>query len=330
MSNHISFASLNLYNFQAVGEKVYSKVVTQKAYQQKLKWTQDKIFEVDADVIAFQELWTRACLVDVFSDPRLTDYELIFIKDGINASWKNIAVAMAVRTPWKVTGKKRFKQFPFTNITQLDDPDVGEDHEVDVSIKRFSRTILKVTIDNPDDAQSQPIDVYVAHFKAKLPSNRQARHITAKHRKAIATAISTIRRTAEAAALRWILTNAMKGNNQPTVVIGDLNDDPRSNTLTILTEQPNLSANAGGRDTALYSCLQLEQLKSHRDVIYTHQYNNLKDTLDHILVSREFFEYSASARFKHVGTRVWNDFIEDEHVYSSDHGIIRAEFEVEG
>ena len=324
MASNISFASFNLYNLQEVGKRVYRTLVTRRAYEPKVKWTRDKLVELDADVIAFQELWARSCLEEVFRDDRLSGYQLVYIKDRPGDTWGNIAVAMAVRSPLVVTAVRRFKKFPFSNITQIDDPEVGEDHEVDLNITRFSRTVLKVTIKANNDPQ--PIDVYAAHFKAKLPSNRQAKDIVPKHRNAIATAISTIRRTAEAAALRWIVTNAMTRDRRPTVVIGDLNDDPRSNTLTILTEQPNLSKQVDASETALYSCLQFEQLKSHRDVLYTHEYNNLKDSLDHILVSSEFFEHADGSIWRHGSTRVWNDFVEDDLAHTSDHGIIRAEF----
>ncbi len=213
--------------------------------------------------------------------------------------------------------KTTIKDFPFSNLLKVDEDD-DEDDELEVNIKRFSRSVLKVTIKNGGET----IDVYAAHLKAKLPT--KVKNITKKHQGAIGSAVSTIRRTAEAAALRWELTNAMKGNSNPVVLMGDLNDDPRSNTLAIITEQPTMSAKSSGRDTALYSTLQLEQLKSFRDVFYTHDYNNTKDTLDHILVSKEFF--APRAKWKHKETKIWNDYIEDDDGASSDHGIIKTSF----
>ena len=59
-----------------------------------------------------------------------------------------------------------------------------------------------------------------------------------KHAKGIGSAISTIRRTAEAAALRFILSEQMKQTQTPVIVIGDINDGQHSNTANILTEQP--------------------------------------------------------------------------------------------
>lgn len=321
MSRKISFASFNLYNFQETGKKVYFHTVTSSEYTAKRDWTRAMLKTIDADVIAFQELWSMSCLEDVFDTPKLADYALHFIKD----SWGGIAVALAIRSPWKIKedGLDVIKTFPFSQLVKVDEGD-DEDDEVDISISRFSRSILKATIVNADSSTIEDITIFACHLKAKLPT--KVRDISNRHEDAIGAAVSTIRRTAEAAALRMILTEHLNGDNKPTVVIGDLNDDPSSNTLSIITEQPNMSKNATGGNTCLYSSLQLQQLQSYRDIFYTHDYKNHKDTLDHILVSKAFFENSSDAKWAHVETKVWNDFIDDGHKYSSDHGIIRSEF----
>ncbi|MCJ9430704.1 endonuclease/exonuclease/phosphatase family protein [Kordiimonas marina] len=316
MTGDISFASFNLYNFQEAGKKMRGRKVPQKLYDQKVAWTSDMIGRLDADVIAFQELWNPKCLQDVFS--AFPDYKLIFIAD----SWYDIAVAMAVRPPWKLKAKKLHKEFPFKSLYKAKQQG-GEDDEVDVRINRFSRTVIEATLENPA-SDAPDVTVFAAHLKSKLPTHltRAAKN----HQSAMGAAVSTIRRTAEAAALRCILTDKMKRTDRPVVVLGDMNDDPRSNTLALLTEQPSLMPTARGADVGLYSALQLQQLRSFRDVFYTHDFNRLKDTLDHILVSEQFFEPSTDALWRHTETKVWNDYLEDDAKYTSDHGIIRAGF----
>lgn len=329
MAGEISFASFNLYNFQSAGRSVYRKTVTNAAYKKKLQWTRSRIIDLDADVVAFQEAWSKDALDDVFDHQDLGDYKLVYLRHnnqpGKDNPWYNIAVAVAIREPWKMRSgsKKLIKNFPFTNITKVDEND-GEDDEIDVKIDRFSRTIIRLDLELPGEDRVPNIRLYAAHLKAKLPT--RVDNVTAKHRAALGSAVSTIRRTAEATALRWELTNQMKGNAMPTVVIGDLNDDPNSNTLAILTEQPTMDSNARGRDTAMYSSLQLQQLKSFRDVYYTHEFRGHKDTLDHVLVSQEFFEYSKRAKWKLDDVSVTNDFIGDDRVHTSDHGIMKAAF----
>lgn len=317
----ISFASFNLFNFQKAGGKVYDTIVTRPEYIKKLEWTQQRIIDLDADVIIFQELWAKSCLDDVFKHPKLANYTPIYIGN----KWYQIAVAAAVRTPWRVKQKKVIKNFPFSSLIKIDLND-GEDDDLKVNIKRFSRSVLRLKLEHTSSAKTPGIILYGAHLKAKIPSDTP--QVQSKHRAAIGGAISTIRRTAEAAALRWMLTNHMKGSSaSPTVVIGDLNDDPRSNTLAILTEQPTMTPAARGGDTALYSSLLMQQFSlSFRDVYYTYEYKNRKDAIDHILVSEEFFASSNRKIWKLKETRIWNDFIEDNHSHTSDHGIIRASF----
>ena len=318
----ISFASFNLYNYQITGKYVYRHKVTAAEYKNKKAWIVSMLKKIDADVIAFQELWTWECLTKAFTEAGLADdYTLLSISDAAAPTWRGISVAMAVRKPWRVAEKTTIKKFPFTQLIKQNHDD-DEDDELKLEIDQFSRTIIKATIEKG----GKQMDVYAAHLKAKLPTEIKTREIAKKHHDAIGSAISTIRRTAEAAALRWELTNAMKGNSNPVVVIGDLNDDPHSNTLSIITEQPIMTTKARGADTALYSTLMLEQLKSFRDVFYSHEYKNAKDTLDHILVSKEFFEFARGSKWRHTETQIWNDFIGDEDGASSDHGIIKASF----
>jgi hypothetical protein len=328
MAGEVSFSSFNLYNFQYHGRQVYGRSVSAAAYAKKLQWTQNMVLDVDADVFAFQELWSRECLDEVFAHPLLDGrYQLCYLKHDLDDPWYGIAVALAVRKPWKIKSrsKKLIKKFPFTNITKVDEND-GEDDEVDVNIDRFSRTVIRVDLELPDEPRAPDIRLFAVHLKSKVPV--QVPRVQKNHRTTIGAAVSTIRRTAEATALRWLLTNEMKRKNRPVVVLGDLNDDPNSNTLSIVTEQPTLDSNARGRDTALYSSLQLQQLKSFRDVYYTHEFRGHKDTLDHVLVSQEFFEYASRAKWKHLKTEIWSDFIEDAWPHTTDHGIIKASFKL--
>ena len=320
MPSPVSFASFNLENFQVAGLRARGRApVSRAAYEGKMNWTRAVVQDLDADVIVFQELWSRSCLEDVFDHPTLADYTVHTIKP----TWYSIAVAAAVRRPWRVASKRVIKKFPFETLTHIDQGD-GEDYDVNVSIDRFSRSILRLRLEHPNRRSTPDVTVFGAHLKSKLPA-RQSR-IPRAHRQTVGSAISTIRRTAEAAALRWILNNHMRSGVTPTVVLGDLNDEPRSNTLGILTENPNMSRDATGGSTALYSVLQLEQLRSFRDVYYTHEYRGRRDALDHILVSEEFFEGSDREIWALRDTRLWVDHIDDGKKNTSDHGIIRAEF----
>ena len=322
MSAKISFASFNLYNFQYKGRKTYpwKAPVAEDDYNQQLDWVRTKLREVDADVVVFQELWSKECLDEVLQLEEYQDYKAHYISN----SWYQIAVALVVRSPWQVEGSiDVIKNFPFQQMVKIDSDD-GEDDEVAVNIKRFSRSVIKAKIKNVNDVSTPSITLFGCHLKSKLPS--KAENVDGKYQEAVGSAISTIRRTAEATALRMILIDHMEGADTPTVVIGDLNDDSLSNTVNIITDQPKMTKNSRGSDKSLYSTLFLQQLQSFRDVFYSHEYKNHLGVLDHILVSEEFFEHSTDAIWEHEDTRIWNDHVGDKNPHSTDHGIVKSSF----
>jgi endonuclease/exonuclease/phosphatase family metal-dependent hydrolase len=327
-SKNISFATFNLYNLQLPGLEWHKNIYTQEQYDKKITWSAAMLAHLDADVIAFQELWSKQCLIDLFKHAGLADnYKLCFIKD----KWYNIAVAAAVRKPWQVEKQKLHKKFP-SGIT-LNKPlsDDGEDDELDISIDRFSRSVLQLSIGH-QEADIPTIEVFVSHLKSKRPTQLQASSPALKlHQDTIGSAISTIRRTAEAAALRVLLTKQMKKTDQPVVVLGDLNDSTLSNTLSILTQQPPLrryeASRTGSRnDIGLYIASILQQMRSTRDVYYTHEFKGIQEVIDHVLVSEQFYDHSDKRVWSFKEMRVWNDYVDDEDKSTSDHGVVCARF----
>jgi endonuclease/exonuclease/phosphatase family metal-dependent hydrolase len=316
----ISFASFNLYNFQAAGKRIRGRsVVSDEDYALQRDWTVHKLRELNADVIAFQELWSKSCLDDVLSHPGLENYTAHYIKDD----WYDIANALVVKAPWSVAGDiEVIKNFPFDQLIKVDEGD-GEDDEVAVNITRFSRSVIKARLQHDDD-DTPDVTVFACHLKSKMPA--RASSVDSRYQKAAGSALSTIRRTAEATALRIMLVDHLSGQGTPTVVLGDLNDDPLSNTLNIITDQPRMTKRSRGGDRSLYSALFLEQMRSFRDVFYTHEHSNHRDVLDHVLVSEEFFEHSTDSVWELEEVLIFNDHIDDKRQYTSDHGIIKASF----
>jgi hypothetical protein len=158
-SRDISFASFNLYNLQLLGAAMYQgKKYTQEQYEGKIGWTADMLRRLDADIIGFQELWSREALEQAFAAAGLADeYELAFIKPG---AWNGIAVAAAVRKPWQIIGQERFKAFPIemtltkrnvsgeetTAEAENEEEGIGPDQEdeaADIRIYKFSRSPLQ-------------------------------------------------------------------------------------------------------------------------------------------------------------------------------------------
>ncbi|MGF1571307.1 MAG: endonuclease/exonuclease/phosphatase family protein [Nodosilinea sp.] len=329
-SKNISFATFNLYNLQLPGLDWHNTTYSQAEYDQKIAWSAQTLRQLDADVIAFQELWSKQGLIDVFEKAGVLEaYELCFIKD----EWYNIAVAAAVRKPWKVIKQQNHKNFPSSvNLNKPRSTD-GEDDELNITIERFSRTILQLSIGHATAQAKLPtIEVFAAHLKSKRPTVFETKNETLKlHRDAIGSAISTIRRTAEAAAVRVLLTKEMKQTDRPVVLLGDLNDGSLSNTLSIITQQPPFrmyeASRVGNRnDIGLYTVSILQEMRSLRDVYYTHEFKGIQEVIDHVLVSEQFYDHSDQRIWSLKDMRVWNDYIADADQSTSDHGVVRAQF----
>lgn len=329
-------ATFNLYNINQPGLRIYSDADgwDQPAYQRKLDWSRHVILNNQADVWGFQELWHRGALEDIFNHDDLDDYQLL-VPEGHRG--QRIVCAGAVRKDILVGEPRWIEAFPEKFILNSGGDD-AQTSDISVSVNSFSRPVLYFQVQVR--SQSAPISVYVAHFKSKAPTKiyregwyRADDEYYKQHGEALGSAISTIRRTAEATALRMILTEQMKNTDDPVVVLGDLNDGESSNTLNILTGQPNYILSGlqqGGSDVDLYAVSRLQQYRSDRNVYYTHIYQNFRESLDHILVSQEFYDNSRKRLWAFKGMDVSNDHLNwhnHKEDGSSDHGVIRAQFE---
>jgi predicted extracellular nuclease len=264
----------------------------------------------------------------------LADYDLLVPQ---NHTGQKIVCAGAVRKGLLIGDPEWIVNFP-DKFTMKSGGDDAQTSDISVQLDKFSRPVLHFKI--KPRANGKVISIYVVHFKSKGPTRlyreqwyRDDKDYYSKHSTAIGSAISTIRRTAEAAALRMIITEEMKGTDTPVIVLGDCNDSEHSNTLNIVTEQPNYllsGLSTGGSDTALYTVGSLERYRSLRDVYYTHIFKNTRESLDHILVSQEFYDNSRKRLWAFKGMDNLNDHLnDDEHKENgtSDHGVVRANFE---
>jgi len=331
----ISFATFNLYNLNAAGKRIYdADGWTQAQYDAKIAWTASMLAHVAADVFGFQELWHPAPLQEAFEKAGLADdYDLLVPPD---ADGSHIVCAAAVRKGLLKGAPDWITRCPdlFRLESEGDDPQTPA---IQVNLTGFSRPVLHVQVEPRSDVA--PIDIYVCHLKSKAPTKvfrepwyKADKATYAPHQAALGGALSTIRRTAEATALRWLLTNRIKGNADPAVVLGDLNDGQHSNTLNIITAQPNYLrpfSRLAGADAALYSAQALQQLQSLTDVYYTHVYQQSRESLDHILFSEQFYNGSARHIWAFHELTIENDHLnQDDHkdLGTGDHGVVRVQF----
>ena len=330
----ISFATFNLFNLQLPGKEMYEgkRVYTKAEYQRKIAWTARVLSKLRADVFGFQELWSAQCLTDAFTEAGLiNDYSLV-----TNTKKDGISNALAVRKPASVVKAEWITNFPKELVLKKARGGKNQpDYEMAVNIKRFSRPLLRAMIKPAIPGVTTPnIVACVAHLKSKLPIrlDKTLPPETKNHRAAIGGALATIRRTAEAGALRVVLDKITRGTATPVVVMGDLNDAQLSVTTSLITSQPSLHLVAKSRtgrrsDRGLYSTATLQELRSLRDVYFTHIHKGLRESLDHILVSEQFYDHSANRVWSFHEMRIINDHLDDENPEASDHGVVKAIFD---
>lgn len=331
----ISFATFNLLNLQLPNKPIYDNKDgwSQEQYDKKIKWSSNVIKVLDTDVWGFQELWAKDSIKEVFeSAGKLTDYDLL-VPPTHNG--KSIVCGAAVRKGLIVGEPEWLSKFPEKMVLRSGGDD-AQSSKISVNLKTFSRPVLRFKIKVKDN--TEPISVYVTHLKSRVPAKvyyenwyNDDKNFYSKHSNGIGAALSTIRRSAEAAALRMYMTEELKGTEKPLVILGDFNDGQLSNTLNIITEQPTylMSGSSGGSDNALYTTGTLQEYRSLRDVYYTHSFKKIKESLDHILVSQEFYDNSKKRVWAFDGMLVYNDHLNSEEHKNdgtSDHGIVKATF----
>ncbi|WP_052214824.1 endonuclease/exonuclease/phosphatase family protein [Belnapia sp. F-4-1] len=305
---------------------------SEEEYERKIAWTASNIVPLRPDILGFQELWHRSSLNRALEVSGLSaEYDLLAPP---NADGGRIVNAAIFRKRMLDGEPEWISDFPdkFRLHSSGDDPQTPA---IEVQITSFSRPVLHFRARVRQD--HDPVHVYVCHVKSKAPTQVWSEEWFKKdevykpHRTNLGAALSTIRRTAEASALRFILTKRMKDSETPVAVLGDVNDGQHSNTVNILTEQPRylVGDSRGGGDTALYTAQTLQEYRNTRDVYYTHIHQDIMESLDHILVSQEFYDNSRKRLWIFDGMTVRNDHLDSaDHKAdgTSDHGIVCARF----
>ena len=329
-----SIATFNLYNHQLPGEHMNpgQKPWTEDEFAVKVAWVAQQLHSIDADIVGLQELWSREAMVRVLQAAALEDtYDLL----AEPATGSRIVCAALVRKGLLRGTPRWVDHFPPELRLESSGND-AQTPDVKVTIPHFSRPVLNFQV----ALREQPplTEIFVAHLKSKLPERVfdeawfKADPATFKpHQDALGAALATVRRTAEATALRILLTKVMKGTVTPVIVLGDLNDGQHSNTINILTEQPNylVGESLGGADIGLYTAQTLQEYRDTRDVYYTHVFQDLRESLDHVLVSEQFYDNSKKRRWLFDGLVINNDHLNTEDHKangSTDHGVVQVHF----
>ena len=332
-----SVATFNLFNLQDAGKAMYGDAVwTEDQFRNKAWWIAWQLETLEPDIVGLQELWSKTALEKVLaagSEKLRQQYDVL----AKPATGKAIVCGALVRKGLLIGEPQWVEKFPNAVRLQLkEDPDDPQSPRINVTINRFSRPVLNFQVTLRQDEPAT--EVFVAHLKSKLPTRIDEEawfeadpEKYRPHQTALGAAISTIRRTAEAVGLRVMLTTLMKETTTPVIVLGDINDGQHSNTANILTEQPRylVGEAEGGADNGLYTAQTLQEYRDTRDVYYTYVHQDLRESLDHVLVSEQFYDNSRKRRWLFDGLVINNDHLNfDNHkeVGTGDHGVVKVSF----
>jgi exonuclease III len=360
----------------------------------KQNWLSHQLLDMNADIVCFQEIFDAGALQAVIAEaneegnalnadvlPNANKHysrKAIFQKLQFEA-YQAQQLFFAPNLNDGKAGQRRpgiaiLSRFGFVGtpeiIQQLDPPltidfPATGDHDSDekagsYTLERLSRPIIKAKIKIGDKI----VTVFNCHLKSKLgeyikpkgaefPAEADLVHYLQVQR-ALGDLRAMLRRTAEAAVLRTLITEELKQDN-PVMVLGDFNDSEHSVSSAIVkgerpfknytwirrhdakqksdrySEQDDLVIRAQIEQYQLHSAETQFIQKSQRDMVYTTAFGGIYESIDQILMSQHFIEGSAN----HIGMMdyfsVLNDHITDGahtqapyNKLASDHGQIMA------
>jgi endonuclease/exonuclease/phosphatase family metal-dependent hydrolase len=231
-------ATFNLYHFAAPGifwhDRKPTATYSPDEWEAKKTWISGMLTEMNADVIGFQEVVSQDELRDLLA---ASGYPYFFcpVEPAFDADdpavYVNATVAIASR-------------HPFVSADALAGvAGVPADTVIDDDF-RFSRTPVDAVIDLPGIGETR---FFVCHFKSQgafvddadidaLPDWGDKIRTTYMKR-AMAGVNQVAKRGAEAGAIYRMFRQAIDADPEARVVLlGDLNEDPGSHTISILTQ----------------------------------------------------------------------------------------------
>ncbi|MBC7413830.1 MAG: endonuclease/exonuclease/phosphatase family protein [Herminiimonas sp.] len=338
MQQELRFATFNVLNLAPPGVRFYidQEPYTQAQYEAKVEWIAQQLDSLDADVIGFQEIFSQAVLKDVLSrtrkyrtahhvgmDPEARpDFET-----SVKAGTLTPSVALVSRLP--LAGQP-------TNHTRLPHGLTVALPGSDAPVSSFTRPILHVqvcagiepAVPGRPAPRQHLIDVFVCHLKSKRPDYGGGL-ISSEHdsyQLGMAMLRSSIRRDTEALGLRYLVSDQLRRQRLPLVVLGDFNDVAVSTTIQIVSgaASERRSLREGPTDRLFDSYRVQSRTRVGRDVGFTHMHDGSMETIDHVLVS-DAFEPGAPAAAGEVLEVIYvNDHLGLRRPEATDHGLVLA------
>lgn len=309
----LRLATYNLCHLRVPGKKIYyDEGFSKTGYNSKLSSLSKTIVQLDADILALQEVWDHEALADLVALTEI-DYEVLTPDDdGVMGNAilvrrdRNIAVK-SFESIWEMPDGFALRS---TNANGR-----SPDYDITIQVEKFSRPILRAVLELPN---KKMLACYCAHLKSRRNTSidKADRTTMRLQKENIGMVLSTGKRLAEAAGLRWLINHDLGMSFKSVALMGDFNDTPDSPVLSVLRGQERRLLTSvqtlGGMDT------------------YTQVHQKVHELcFDHILVSDQFGNQEGAA-WKLQSCEVLNEPLhtksESQKFLSSDHAPVVAEF----
>ncbi|MDC5705342.1 endonuclease/exonuclease/phosphatase family protein [Vibrio europaeus] len=302
----LSFATANLFNFVEPPQAFYDfeNIYDGEAWQEKCRWTQEKLTSLNADIVGVQEVFSIDAARRLFEE---LGYPHFAVVDEPNLEQDYICsqpvVAIASR-------------YPIISVSAVTPPSSIEEC-YQVKAPDFSRKPICATVDVPDIGE---VAVYVCHLKSQRPTDSLDAE---KSHSLVGQWLSSQQRGWEALMLRLFMEQQYNNHPIPTVLMGDMNQTINSNITGLLTQQVNES----DKQLRLRDSWQLQSasaIESERPP--THYHFSKGNVLDYILLSQEFqpgSQYSMAdvTGYQTLDTHLINPSF-DKDKQASDHAFV--------
>ncbi len=304
------------------GKKQYSP----NTYQRKVAWIGEQLDRMGADIVGFQEVFHEEALREALGKShRMKDAHLIMVPRTTDTP----AVAIVSRFP--IVSHEVIADFPIQ---------IPLENGMLFPMTQFTRPVLKAVIAIRPDLH---ITFLTAHLKSKRPMLSEEANEDSKItmlERATGEVRATFHRLAEALALRAIVITEIQKNNNPLILVGDLNDNDMAVSTQVISGEPpfrNMPEDAKREiwDVLLYHAKGIQARKSYHDYYYSHIHNGHHEALDHIMVSQELVAENSNSVGRVGYVQIFNDHLLDETLsdervaeWQSDHAQIVASIEL--
>ena len=338
MQQELRFATFNVLNLAPPGMRFYAdqEPYTQAQYDAKVLWIAQQLDSLDADVIGFQEIFSQAALKEVLAKTRKYQH-------AHHAGFDPEAqpdVEARVRTGTVTPSVALVSLLPLagtpTNHTRLAHGLAVSLPGIEAPVTAFTRPVLHVQVQTgtepPVPGRPAPrqhlIDVFVCHLKSKRP-DYPGGLISSEHdsyQLGLAMLRSSIRRGTEALGLRYLVSDQLRRQRLPLVVLGDFNDVATSTTIQIVTgaASERRSLREGPTDRLFDSYRIQSRSRPVHDVGFTNRHDGVMETIDHVLVSDAFEPGAQGASGEVLEVIYINDHLSLRRPEATDHGLVLA------